>query len=229
MSEKLSEKCGILSKIYATMGVFGIWLGRLLALIVSVLDYIRNKINVHPITGGDKMEKKESSTKTTKTTKKQDSKKMWMMIGGIVAAVVVIAIIIFVIVKMVSGGKKTLSCTQKSAAVDSSVVYEFENDKVSKAELKYVWDKTVKESDEMATGLALLVTSKDALEKAYESEPGINFSVDDSDSKATISFDVDLKNISSEVREAVLDDDGSTSFDEVKKQVEANGFTCTVE
>lgn len=175
---------------------------------------------------------KNSASSNTKASrgKKSSSRTGWM-IGGIVAVIAVLALLAFLIFKMICANKtETLSCTQESSVVKSSVVYDFEGGKVNKAVLKYVWDTSVDDgNDVMAAGLALLMASKDALQKAYENEPGINFSATEEGSISTMTFEVNVKEASAEIRDKVLDDDNRETLDEIKKQLEDGGYTCTVE
>jgi len=146
-------------------------------------------------------------------------------IFGILFVTAMVGLVIWL---MTSKNKaEVLSCKQETAAVTESYAYTFEGDKMSKAEITYIWDKTI-EDDESAFGVAMMVAMKDDLEKEYGSVPGVDLKIDDSRTIAVISYVLDLNKVEGDVKKEILDDIDGKSLEDLKKEGQADGYTCTV-
>lgn len=130
------------------------------------------------------------------------------------------------------GSSKTLECSKSEDAegMKTTMTYtmKFKSDKVNYLKMGMDFEATTEEVKEYWSYSIGMV---DSMFSEYEEKDGLKIdSKNDEDNyKYTFSMELDLDKLTDEdLEELELDDvaDSSSTYDEVKKDAEADGFTC---
>ena len=113
------------------------------------------------------------------------------------------------------GNTKTLTCTMTEDGVTETHVYKFSKDKLTKMTYK---EEMEAESEEQAQEYKKLAEESSEL----LSGEGITTKVDVKGKKVTSVMEADLSKMDDDAKKNVED----TTYDEVKKEEEEDGFSC---
>jgi len=144
----------------------------------------------------------------------EQNKKMWFIVGGAVLAIIAIIVVYFVF--FAKGNVLTCTMNDSSMGMDMETVMkvQFKNDKASKV------DAT------MTVDLGIYGSYADTFVDQFESQfsyyetLGVDTDIQTKDNKVIIKMSASNENVG-----LVSETDGG-SYNEVKKELEAQGFSC---
>ena len=126
------------------------------------------------------------------------------------------------------GGKKltcSQSATEEGMKTNVEVTLKFSGDEVSN--IKMVMDYQA-ESEELKGSWSMYTGVLDGMFKEMDGKDGVKYSskADDKNFKYSLTLDIDPSKVAKEVSESLDLEDLKGTYDTVKKEAEAAGFTC---